>query len=287
VREFITPDIRASELRLIRTVHSGAILLVEGVDDAKVYRCMIDESVCQLVVQGNKDMAIKVLKILNQEQFAGLVTIVDKDFDELVGTLPKMDNLCFTDTHDLETMLVQSPALEKVLGEFGSIEKLQNLDVRALLLVAASPIGYLLWISLQDQINLDFKRIEYGKFLNEALQPNELKLIQEVKNKSQRLDLVDRDLQKRLNQQRDPLHDLWQVCRGHDLTGILAHGLRKALGSNKPADVTPEVIERSLRLAYEFAYFCQTQLYKALRDWENAHSPYRLLPIQPLRDVQP
>jgi hypothetical protein len=279
VKEFITPDSRANELRLLRTVHHGAFLIVEGDSDAKVYRQMIDQSACQIVPVLNKNMVLAVLEILNRENAPDIVAIVDKDFDELVGTLPQMDNLCFTDTHDLETMLMQSPALEKVLDEFGSTEKVQNLDVRTLLISAASPIGYLLWISLQDQLDLKFATIEYGKFLNDALQTDELKLIQEVKNKSQRLDLVDRDIQQRLNQQRDPQHDPWQICRGHDLAGILAYGLRKVLGSNKPADVTPEVIERSLRLAYEFAYFCQTNLYKALREWEQAHSPYKLFPV--------
>jgi hypothetical protein len=150
VRESMTPDDYANELRMRRSTHQGTFLIVEGDSDAKCYRQLIDTSCCQLVIARNRNMAISVLKILQAPVVPGVIAIVDKDFDELNGTLPEIPNLFFTDTHDLETMLLRSPALEKLLGEFASEEKLAKFgrDVRDVILNSGCTIGYLLWVSL-------------------------------------------------------------------------------------------------------------------------------------------
>jgi Protein of unknown function (DUF4435) len=53
------------------------------------------------------------LAILEQRGFQGVLAIVDADFDRLVPPTYQSLNLLLTDAHDLETMLIQSPALEK------------------------------------------------------------------------------------------------------------------------------------------------------------------------------
>jgi hypothetical protein len=93
-------------------------------------------------------------------------------------------------------MLIKSPALEKVVAEFGSEEKISHLnqDVREVLLKIAISIGYLRYISQFDKLNLTFNGITFSKFIDEKnWQFNELKLIQEVKNKSQAFALKDED----------------------------------------------------------------------------------------------
>jgi hypothetical protein len=104
-------------------------------------------------------------------------------------------------------------------------------------------------------------------------------LIEEIKNKSQKLGINTADLQERLKQQRNASHDLWQICSGHHLISILSVGLRRAIGSKKPNDITSDILERSLRLAYEQVYFQRTQLYGAIALWETNHPTYRILPL--------
>jgi len=53
--------------------------------------------------------------------------------------------------------------------------------------------------------------------------------------------------------------------------------LCKAIGSAKPSDVEPIILERSLRLAYEEAYFYETQIYLSIRQWESSNLPFRVL----------
>ncbi len=136
----------------------------------------------------------------------------------------------------------------------------------------------MLWISKCEKLNLTFDGIKFSNFIDEqTLQIDELKLIQEVKNKSQAYSLKSEDLRQQLNSQKSNNHDPWQICCGHDLVEILSFGLRRVLGSNNAADVEPNSLERSLRLAYEEIYFRQTQLYLDIQIWESNNQPFRVL----------
>jgi len=76
---------------------------------------------------------------------------------------------------------------------------------------------------------------------------------------------------------RDDTHDPWHVCCGHDLVCILSIGLRKIIGTWNPNDIKPDVLERSLRLAFERSYFHKTQLYVSIQQWEKANTPFVIL----------
>ncbi|MEH2229804.1 MAG: DUF4435 domain-containing protein [Nostoc sp.] len=280
MRDFLTVDRVANQIRLRRSTYNGTFLLVEGSSDKTFYKRFVDQLVCELVETSGKQRAIEILKILEQSNFQGILAIVDADFERLETLLYTSPNLLRTDSHDLETMLIDSPAFKKVLAEFGSEEKIAqfNRDVKLVLVENGMSVGYLLWISKCDGLNLTFEGITFSKFIDEqTLQIDELKLIQEIKNKSQAFSLNEKNLQERLKTQKSNNHDPWQICCGHHLVEILSFGLRKALGSNKAADVEPNSLERSLRLAYEEIYFHQTQLYLDIRKWESNNQPFRVL----------
>jgi hypothetical protein len=286
MREFLTVDRVANQIRLRRSTYSGTFLLVEGSSDKTFYERFVDKLSCELVITAgkpsSKQRAIAILEILEKSNFRGVLAIVDADFDRLQNTSVTSPNLLRTDTHDLETMLIQSPALEKVISEFGSEEKITQLnrDIREVLISVCIAIGYLRYISQSDGLNLTFEGITFSKFIDEKnWQFNEVKLIQEIKNKSQAFYLKDEDLEKRLITERSNNQDPWQVCCGHDLVEILSLGLRKAIGTNKTVDVEANSLERNLRLAYEVAYFYKTQLYLAIRQWETNNQPFHVLQI--------
>lgn len=284
MREFITVDRIANQIRLRRSTYSGTFLLVEGSLDKTFYERFVDKLACVLVITSgkpsSKQRAIEILEILEKSNFQGVLAIVDADFDRLQNAPYTNPNLLRTDTHDLETMLIQSPALEKVVAEFASEEKITKLnqDIRELLLSVGVQLGYLRYISQSDGLNLTFEGITFSKFIDDKQwQFNELKLIQEVKNKSQAFNLKDEEIQQRLIREKSNNHDYWQICCGHDLVEILSVGLRKAIGTNNATDVEANSLERNLRLAYEAVYFCKTQLYSEIRLWETDNQPFQVL----------
>ncbi len=284
MRDLLSVDRVANQIRLRRSTYSGTFLLVEGGSDKTFYERFVDKLACELVSVSGKPSSklrvIDVLKILEKSSFQGVLAIVDADFERLETFLYSSPNLLRTDTHDLETMLINSPALNKVVAEFGSGEKIAqfNRDVRLALLETGISVGYLLWISQCDRLNLTFEGITFSKFINEqTIQIDELRLIREIKNKSQAFSLKDEDLQQRLMAEKSNNHDPWQVCCGHHLVEILSLGLRKAIGSNKAADVEPNSLERNLRLAYEEVFFRDTKLYLDIRIWESNNQPFKVL----------
>ena len=283
MKDLLSVERVANQIRLRRSTYSGTFLLVEGGKDKTFYERFVDKLACELVTASGKPSSklrvIDVLKILENSSFQGVLAIVDADFERLENLLYSSPNLLRTDTHDLETMLINSPALDKVVAEFGSEEKIAqfNRDLRAVLIETGISVGYLLWISQSDKLNLTFDGIVFSKFVNEQMQIDEIKLIQEVKKKSQAFSLKDEDLQQRLISLKNNSYDPWQVCCGHDLVEILSVGLRKAIGSHNAADIEPNSLERCLRLAYEEVYFSQTHLYVEIRIWESHNQPFKVL----------
>jgi len=281
MRESITPDRIANKIRLLRTQYTGSFLIAEGDTDARVWKNLVDSTKCRVENASNKDNAVKVLNILEKDNFAGVLAVVDADFDILEETVLLSQNLLLTDTHDLETMLLKSPALEKVLREHGSTEKIERFpqDIRQTLLESAKIIGYLRWASLKFKYDLSFEGLAFNDFVDKkTLALNESKLIQTVKNKSQKPGLDEQEIRANMEKLKTDTQDMWHVCCGHDMISILSIALCKALGTCNSKEVEPNVLEKYLRVAYESSHFRETNLYRSIQTWEQTNKPFEVLP---------
>ena len=268
MKKDLTADREANAIRLTRGSFPGVFVLVEGSTDKIFYSNLINEKQCQITATtgGNsrKKRAIEILTILEASNFLGILAIVDADFDHLDAIVYSSQNLFLTDTHDSETMMLRSSALERILVEYGSENKIAALtqEVRTLLLTAGISIGHLRWISQRDSLNLTFEGIKFSNFLDKKnLILDEIKLIKTVQDKSQDWTLGYDRLTKQIASDTDP----WQVCCGHDLIMILAVGLEQVFGTIKER---PESLEKSLRLTHRPQDFLDTQLYQKLKEWE-------------------
>ena len=109
-----------------------------------------------------------------------------------------------------------------------------------------------------------------------AVDPSEL--IRAVRNNSRVPGLdekwLDEELRALLTDRSVPSRHLGN---GHDMVAVLSIGLRSALGSQKQNDVPPEILERSLRLAYEDGHFRSSELCEAILDWERRNPPFKVL----------
>uniref|UniRef100_UPI00403ECFE0 DUF4435 domain-containing protein n=1 Tax=Microcoleus sp. TaxID=44472 RepID=UPI00403ECFE0 len=283
MREYITPNYIANQIRLLRnqpqyTEHS--FLIAEGDTDARLWKNLVDSTKCRVEIAHNKDNAVQVLNILEKDNFAGVLAVVDADFWILEGVVKCSPNLLLTDTHDLETMLLKSPALEKVLLEHGSEAKINNFakDIRQTLLESAKIVGYLRWASLKFNYCLKFEGLAFNKFVDDkTLALNESKLFQTVKNNSQKPGLDEPESRANMDSLKTNTQDMWYICCGHDMISILSIALCKALGSCNSKEVEPNVLEKYLRVAYESAHFRETKLYRSIQRWEQTNKPFQVL----------
>jgi hypothetical protein len=281
MRQYLTPDRIANKVRMLRqhpSYKQVAFVFVEGASDSKFYERFLPKEQCFMQSTNGKEQAITVMHILEKDSFAGILALLDADFDWLEEKPPSSSNILLTDNHDLETMLLNSPALDKVLREYGSQDKLAEKDVRAILLTCGKPIGYLRWIALQDNLPLTFEKLKFRDVLGkDNLSLDTTELVRLVKAHSQIPSPTEQELLARLEHMQNSQHDAWQICCGHDLVCILSEGLRHAFGSCDARDVSPEALERSLRLAYEDAFFVQTALAASIRAWEQTNTPFVVL----------
>jgi hypothetical protein len=259
-------------------------LLVEGDTDKRLYENFTDKKGCAIHIAYSKSTALDTLTILEQSKVAGILAIVDADFDILDGKNHLSPNVFLTDAHDAESTIIQSPALEKLLSEFGSEPKIEEIkrrtgkDIRALLLDGSKTIGYARWISLRKGFALKFEGLDLHKcFDRHTFMIDEMKALDHIRNKSQQLHISAKQIQADIAEIQSDRHDVWHVCCGHDLTMVLSLGLRVAWGTHDHHEVTQPLIETSLRLAYEYAHFKKTHLYAALQAWEVANRPFLIL----------
>ena len=106
------PGSIAAEIKMTRTIHGGALLLVEGVNDVRFWKTRRHDT-CQVVEGEGKKNVVGAICRLDAEDVHGVLGVVDDDFDSVMGVSHGTQNLVTTDAHDLECLLCRSPALEQ------------------------------------------------------------------------------------------------------------------------------------------------------------------------------
>jgi hypothetical protein len=66
-----------------------------------------------------RDSVADAFAALQDPPVPGLIGFVDSDFSQLDPILPRSSAMMATDSHDIETMIMASPALDKVVIELG------------------------------------------------------------------------------------------------------------------------------------------------------------------------
>jgi len=260
--------------RMMRTQYTGTILMVEGSTDERVYGNFVSNTKCRLIIATGKDKAVRALELLENGGLDGILTIIDADFWRLDGIEPDSSNLLMTDSHDLETMILYSDALDKVLSEFGSAGKIAKLGrpIRDILLECGLPIGYLRWLSspTKDNLSLKFKELSFDKFVDEkTLCVDVDNLIRELKTNSK---------DSTLDENETKLKIMVLAGEGHDLVQILSVGLINLFGNPRSVGtVTHDPVDGMLRLAYNHSHFCLTRLHNSIKDWEKANPPFTVV----------
>ena len=205
MEEYLTPDSIASSIRMERSQFLGSFLIVEGGTDAKIYNNFLDAGQCQIEIAFSKEKAIKIIEILNEDNFVGVLAIVDADFDILDSKEYHQENIFLTDFHDVECLIFTSPALEKILAEFGSEQKIKRIEqarkksIKEIIIELGAFIGYLLRISLNENLALHFgdedKKLDFSKFINKDDLSFDLdKFITIVKNNSEKFSINNQHL---------------------------------------------------------------------------------------------
>lgn len=282
------PFSMANTISMTRGQFRGVFLLVEGDTDSRFFSNLTSSGASKIIPAYGKDNVIQTIVEINKRGTKGVIGIVDADFWHVEGfTIPS--NLFVTDTHDIETMIIFSPALEKVLREFVPGEKLEHIEnlgssIRQVLLKIGLSVGCLRWVSLKEQFRLSFDSLPYSQFVDSKnLSVDLSKMVKSVRVASKdNIPLNDREIIDKLNSLISKQPDPWQICQGHDLVCILEimfpivleKFLGREIAENARRKAHADALDKNLRVGYETSFFVKTQLYISIKSWEEANRPY-------------
>ena len=267
-----------TQIRMMRTVHAGAFLVVEGASDMRFW-WQRKHVGCELVDGEGKSNVVGSIQRLDARGFVGVLGVVDDDYDSLMGMDTGSDNVVRTDAHDLECLLCRSGALEAVLAEFGVPLKIRrfgednSVDVRTGLVDRALIFGRLRWAAVRHNLAIDSAAIRVQRFVDiDTWQVDSAALIRVVTAS----DFLDDEgmIAKRIAQL--PPADSWRVVHGHDMVEILRRGLMRILG-DITRSVGPKQITQVLRAGMSTEEFQATTLCADIRSWETANDGYPVL----------
>lgn len=270
-----SPGTLVAEIKMLRSSHDGAFLIVEGKDDFSFWWPR-RHSGCDLIKGEGKPNVIGAIRRLDAARFGGVLGVVDSDFDVLTGDRVESNNLLYTDAHDIECLLCRSSALDKVLAEHGDVSKIRRFesagtDVRTALLERALVLGRLRFAALLARPAVELQvKVQRVVDENTWTVDDEALIRQAVPDSSHDADAI----MSRLGQL--PEVDPWHVVRGHDMVAILRIGLRRVLGNLRPG-IGNDHIAGLLRAGMSTEDLRGTGLWTDMRAWQAANPPYAVL----------
>ncbi len=289
-----TPEDIVAKLRMFRSRYPRhSLVLVEGQTDQALWTEYRADR-CSLIPAGNKEKAVKALEITNSKtSLRGVAAIVDPDF-WLVGrsTPLDLDNLLYDDSPDIETLMINTPALEKVMRHtFVNIATDEIHDfamkLREEAIRLAVEFGYFRLLDFrQRHYNLMLRRVSdrFADFINEkTLQFNSNEVATTLLEENS--DLSPSELLEQVNELKGHIKPEMVMCRGKDVLSLLALVMpvhfrsvfKREMSQKARKQTTGNELGRALRMAFEYAHFFVTTLYARIRSWESANSPYKIL----------
>lgn len=273
-------------------------LLVEGEGDLKFFNATLKSIdkvnvVCCWGADTVSSAIQEIDRFRETSSFLPTLGVIDRDYRIALGILCTSPNLLTTDLRDLECMMIDSPAFEAVLSEFGSATKINKFGgtdaVAKAIIDSASHIGTLRFHSQRKGLNVSFQLLNIGKILDRkslSIDPNALLAHLNARQEScdskmSGNDLVEADCacaSAMCGQQPYFTHPLL-LCRGHDLMEVLAIAFRSTLGSRSAAESSRENVESLFRLSY-VAHFRNSRLATSIEAWlrsANLHTTVALV----------
>lgn len=284
-------------LNEIRMASIKKFIIVEGSSDSRLLNPFFEENVRFLnprTALNNKGVVINALQELKlrktknkyvlRKEVAG---VIDADFNRIFGNIRNdLENLFYTDTHDIDSMIFSTNAFKKVITFiYWNPENVNIKKIREKCLEISADFGLYLLSFYENKLHKlkgTFKPIEH--FFSETLKFNHSMAIMKLNLMCKKGRISKSDLRKiKLNLvlRKNQKLDLYQLANGHDLVRILTmltiwgkFKLRKKGMGFKFQSIlvkNPEKrkylineIEDLLRISYEYDFFKNSKLYKQI-----------------------
>ncbi|MBX3248938.1 MAG: DUF4435 domain-containing protein [Myxococcales bacterium] len=271
----------AVEVKMMRSGFGGAILVVEAGADKRFFDRLIDDK-CRVLCAHGRDNVVEALENLSSD--GGCLGFIDADFDRVNGESAHSNhNVVSSDFHDVEMMMFMSPALDNLLREYGSENKIGKIggvdEVRERVLAESAKLAKMRYLSLKNVWGLKFRGMDYKKFTDRRTLVVNCRSAAEYIVRFSSSPAVEPGALDHESSRVDLDCHLADLCCGHDVTSILGIGICYLLGSQASSVGCHESVERLLRLLYESCYFPLTDAFARIREWEASSGRVVLRPL--------
>jgi hypothetical protein len=271
-----------AEIEMLRTLRNNAVLVVEGPSDERFFANFADADTCEIVIAWGADNSLCALNIARGRSLTGICYVLDRDYREFLCLTIDDPDVVFTDEHDIEMVMVCSPALTRVFSELGSRQKLREaerkgIDLSEFILDAVYVVGVLRLYAQKHGKALKFDGLAFTFVDHRTFAVDTERLLTDVCNHSRIPKVEVADYHEYLETWRARDHNRWMMCCGHDFAALAGKSLRQMFGTRNAREVTGEEIESRLRLAFSDDAFGRTTLAASIRAWEARNPPYKCL----------
>ncbi len=256
-----------AEIKMSAAAFCGVHVLIEGGTDCSFWKLRFNQSAkYQLIICGNKSVVISSVTHLDQMSLSLVLGVIDDDFDSILGTSYPSTNIFSTDTHDLETMMLNSTTLAKILIEFGDSSKISNFESMAKKMVTdhfvdiSLVFGRLRLLNARNNWNVDFSKLSTWKYVDkDTWNLDKETLFAEFANE---IGTTPLDVENSVTAEVST--PPWNIIQGHDALNILAIGLRSPLATKQ---FSQKDLCTYFRLTYDNATFQSTALFGKISAW--------------------
>ena len=265
----------ANTIRLQRTKCEGSFLLVEGENDKKMFNGFCEESVCRITICFGKENLLEAITELNRTKFCGALGFADRDFAQVINMQHFEGNVVFTDENDIEVMILCSTALDTVLNNYGSQNKIpketlsRGKSVRELIFRSASVVGFLRLLSQKNEWSLSFEDMDYKFASSSSYDLDEAKTVEHVLSRSKK-NMDKSNIVADIRNRRSEAVPYKDLCCGHDCIRVLGRAFKSKLGSDNDFnnEKGAKKLQKILRVSYHFELFQQSVACNKIREWE-------------------
>ncbi len=278
-------------------------VITEGPYDLDVYDRCFNRETCFLRIANSKENVCDIVTAIcggggpstgdrpdrgSTGSEKRIIGIIDSDYSLFDSSSKDEVNIFRTDTHDLETMLIASGALESVIEYFEknalsqtfaqkAYGSLRQGDLRAALTRAARYLGLAIFVNNQTGLNITFKHINckkrdlFSRFINAEALECDLEAMKRVileKNAERGQEFIEAFEQMIRESGGYYFEYPWHICRGHDLICVLLRDLTLRYSMRDGEEIGGRDLERLLRRNYHAVYFVDTDLCRQIREWE-------------------
>ncbi|GAJ18113.1 unnamed protein product, partial [marine sediment metagenome] len=154
----------ANEISMRYVSDNKPFILVEGDTDVLFIQCQTTVEIQNIIPTFGWERLVEAVQILQADGFLNILGIIDLDYRGVIASTLLPDSTFTTDSHDIETMMLNSPAFNKVLIHKASRRKLQmyphgTTGVLKKIFKLGKLIGCLRFHSQKSDRNYSFKKM--------------------------------------------------------------------------------------------------------------------------------